>query len=442
MSSSADAGGTLLRAAHVLPVRPERTWLKDHAVRIVDGVIEDVLPDAQALVKYPDDEQVVLDRHILMPGLINAHTHSAMTLLRGYADDLPLDRWLRQHIWPAEQRWLSPDFVGDGTRLALAEMLRAGTTCMNEMYFFPEVIAQAVDASGFRAMLGTPIIDVPTPWAANIDECLLKARALAYELADHDRLMVALAPHAPYTVDDAGLRAVAELAAETGVRVNMHVLEASFERAQSIENYGKGPLERLQELDLLGPDFMAVHMVQLREEDIELLVDTGAHVIHCPESNMKLGNGVCPTTALIEAGVNVAIGTDGAASNNDLDLFSESRTAAFLAKGSTGRAEVLDAWQALDMLTIAGARALGQEDRLGSIEAGKAADLCAINVDCPEMQPLHNAVSQLIYTAASRRVSHVWIAGRLLLERGELLTLDLERIMATSRDWNTRMASA
>lgn len=431
----------LLRAAHVLPIRPEKTWLKDHAVRIVDGVIDDILPDAEALVQYPDDPQMRLDRHILMPGLINAHTHSAMTLLRGYADDLPLDRWLREHIWPAEQRWLSTQYVEDGTRLALAEMIRAGTTCMNEMYFFPEVIAETVDSAGFRAMLGAPIIDVPTPWAAGIDEGLGKARNLAGALAGHDRLTVALAPHAPYTVDDDGLAGVAELAADTGVRVNMHVLEAASERAGSMAQYGKDPLVRLQDHKLLGPEFMAVHMVHLTEQDIERLALTGAHVIHCPESNMKLGNGVCPTTDLIAAGVNVAIGTDGAASNNDLDLFSESRTAAFLAKGSTGNAQALDAWQALDMMTIGGARALGQESRLGSIEVGKAADLCAVNVDCPEMQPLHNAASQLVYTAASRQVSHVWVAGRPLLNDGELLSLDLERILATARDWHARMGA-
>lgn len=436
-----NAQGTLLRAEHVLPVRPEKTWLRQYAVRIVNDLIDDILPDAQALETYPEDQQVLLDRHILLPGLINAHTHSPMSLFRGYADDLPLDQWLREHIWPAEQRWLSSDFVKDGTRLALAEMIRAGTTCMNEMYFFPEAIAEEVDTAGFRAMLGAPIIDVPTPWAAGIDEGLAKAQLLARDLAGHDRLSVALAPHAPYTVDDAGLQAVAALAKEAGVRVNMHVLEAAFERAGSVRQYGKDPLERLQAFDLLGPDFMAVHMVQLNEHDIERLAGTGAHVIHCPESNMKLGNGVCPTSSLIEAGVNVALGTDGAASNNDLDLLSECRTAAFLAKGSTGRADALDAWQSLEMMTMAGARALGQEERLGSIEVGKSADLCAVNVDCPEMQPLHNAVSQLVYTSASRRVSHVWVAGRALLERGSLLTLDLERIMASSREWRTRLAS-
>ncbi len=436
------AEGTLLRAAHVLPIRPHKAWLKDHAVRVVDGLIDDILPDAQALAKYPDDQQVALDRHVLLPGLINAHTHSPMTLLRGFADDLPLDQWLREHIWPAEQRWLSPQFVSDGTRLAIAEMIRSGTTCINEMYFFPEAIAAEVDAAGIRAMLGTPIIDVPTPWASGIDECLDRARELALDLAGHDRLMVALAPHAPYTVDDPGLQAVAELAAETGVRVNMHVLEAAFERAQSLELYGKDPLERLEAHELLHPEFMAVHMVHLRERDIERLVETGAHVIHCPESNMKLGNGICPTTALHEAGVNVAIGTDGAASNNDLDLFAEARMAAFLAKGSSGRADVLDAWQALDMMTIAGARALGQEARLGSIEVGKAADLCAVNIDCPELQPFHNAASQMVYAATSRQVSHVWVAGRPLLDQGELLTLDLEQVLTTARSWQSRLANA
>lgn len=431
--------GTLLLPRYLLPIRPARSLLEHPAVRVLDGRIDAILPAAEAAERFPDDERVALDRHVLLPGFINAHTHSPMTLLRGYADDLPLDRWLREHIWPAEQRWVSPEFVRDGTRLALLEMLRGGVTCFNEMYFFPEEIAETVDDAGFRAVIGAPVIDVPTPWASGIEECLVRARGLAERLAGQERLSAALAPHAPYTVDDAGLAAVAELADEAGLPVNMHVLEAPWEVDHSFRHHGKGALERLASHGLLGPDFMAVHMVHLDQADIERLADTGTHVIHCPESNLKLGNGVCPVPGLLEAGVNVALGTDGAASNNDLDLLGEARTAALVAKGFSGDPEALDAWQTLELMTLGGARALGQDDEIGTIEVGKAADLCAIDLAWPETQPLHHVHAQVAYSASSRQVSDVWVQGRRLLADGEPTTLEPGRIIATSESWNDRM---
>ena len=431
--------GTLLLARTVLPVRPARTLLDDHAVRVVHGRITDVLPRKTALERYPQDESVELPRHVLMPGLINMHTHSPMSLLRGYADDLALDAWLQQHIWPAEQRWVSPEFVRDGTALAMVEMLRGGQTCFNEMYFFPEVIADLVESTGMRALIGTPIINVRTPWASGIEECLRHADALASAWGDHERVSIALAPHAPYTVDNDGLAATRSLADRWGLRVNMHVLEAAWEMDHSRQEHGQRVLQRLQDQGLLNDQFMAVHMVHLDDQDVAQLVQTGTHVIHCPESNLKLANGVSPVAALLDAGVNVAIGTDGAASNNDLDLLGEARTAALVAKGFSGDPEALDAWSAIEMMTLNGARALGQEQALGSIEPGKWADLCAIDLEYPETLPLHHVHSQLVYSASARQFTDVWVAGRRLLHDGAVTARDLDAAVERARDWQERM---
>jgi 5-methylthioadenosine/S-adenosylhomocysteine deaminase len=433
--------GTLLLARSVLPVRPARTVLDDHAVRVVAGRITELLPRKTAIARFPEDEQVDLPRHVLMPGLINMHTHSPMSLLRGYADDLALDAWLREHIWPAEQRWVSPDFVRDGTALSMVEMLRGGQTCFNEQYFFPEVMADLVDQAGMRALIGAPVIDVRTPWASGIDECLARADALASAWGGHDRVSIALAPHAPYTVDDPGLDATRRLADEHGIRVNMHVLEASWEIDHSRKEHGQRVLDRLQAHGLLNDQFMAVHMVHLDDEDVAQLVETGTHVIHCPESNLKLASGVSPVAGLLEAGVNVAIGTDGAASNNDLDLLGEARTAALVAKGFSGNPEAVDAWSALELLTINGARALGQEDALGSIEPGKWADLCALDLDHPETLPVHHVHSQLIYSASARQFTDVWVAGRRLLHDGAVTAPGLGSATERAREWQARMAT-
>lgn len=431
--------GTLLLPRFLLPVRPAHVVLRDHAVRLRHGVIDAVLPVQEARARFPEDDCVDLSRHVLMPGLLNMHTHSPMSLLRGYADDLGLDDWLRKHIWPAEQRWVSPGFVRDGTRLALAEMLRGGTTGFNEMYFFPEVIADVAAESGVRAVVGVPIIDVPTPWASGIDECLERASELIMSFSDHELVDVALAPHAPYTVDDAGLAATAALAKDSGALVCMHVLEAAWEASQSQKQYGMGCLERLEGHGLLGPDFLAVHMVHLDASDIARVAGSGTHVVHCPESNLKLGNGVAPVPALLEAGVNVCIGTDGAASNNNLDLLGEARTAALVAKGFSANPEALPAWEALELMTIGGARALGREDSLGSVEAGKLADLCALDLEAPETQPLHHLVSQLIYSAAARQFTDVWVAGRRLLADGELVDPALRQATERAAAWQQRL---
>lgn len=432
--------GTLILPRHLLPIRPERTLQQGHAVRVVDGRIDAILPGAEARRRFPQDRCVELDHHVLMPGLVNLHTHSPMSLLRGIADDLPLDTWLQEHIWPAEGQWVSEAFVCDGTRLAMAEMLRSGTTCFNEMYFFPSQIADTAGEVGMRAIIGNPVINVPTPWASGIDECLAKADDLAERVSAHPLLDMTLAPHAPYTVDDDGLKRVAAMAAERGWRVNMHVLEAAWEVEKSYTDHGESTLSRLERLGLLGPGFLAVHMVHLDDADIERIAGHGVHVAHCPESNLKLASGICRVDDLQRAGVNVAIGTDGAASNNDLDLLAELRTAALLAKGASGNPGALDAWSALEMATLSGAKALGLEDEIGSIEVGKAADLVALDMEAPETQPEHHVHSQVVYAANSRQFTHAWVAGRLLMDNGALTTIDTAAVVANAREWDRRLA--
>jgi len=377
---------------------------------------------------------------VLLPGLVNMHTHSPMTLMRGMADDLALDSWLREHIWPAENRYVSPDFVRDGTRLAIAEMLRGGTTCFNEMYFFPDDIARVTSEAGMRACIGMPVLGLRTPWALDAADCLRKARDVHATWQGDPLISTALAPHALYTVDDEGLSGVRKLSSRLDMPVAMHVLEIAWEIEHSRREYGKSPLQRLSDHGLLGPRFVAVHMVHVSEADIERLADTGTHVVHCPESNLKLASGLSPVTDLLAAGVNVCIGTDGAASNNNLDLLGELRTAALLAKGASGDPCALPAMQALELLTVNAAGALGLSDQIGSIEPGKQADLCAIDLDQPETQPLHNVVSQVVYAAARRQVSDVWVAGRRLLQQGELTTIDLAEVLDRAGAWRERLS--
>ncbi len=433
-------GPALLLPRYLLPVRPRGEVLTGHAVVIEGGAISGIETRAAALEKFPDAERIELPSHVLLPGLINMHTHSAMSLLRGYADDLALDTWLNDHIWPAEQRWLSEEFVRDGTELALAEMIRSGTTCFNEMYFFPDVIAETVNRTGLRGCIGLPIINVESAWGADYEEYLAKALDLHENHDFGELVMTSLAPHAMYTVTDDLLVQIAEISARDGVPVHIHLLEVAGEIKYSLSEHGVRPLDRLQKLGLLNSRLIAVHMAHVAEGDIERLAEAGVNVVHCPESNLKLASGMCPVAALVDGGVNVAVGTDGAASNNDLDILGELRTAALLAKGVAGDPCVLDAVTAIEMVTINAARALGLEDKLGSLEPGKYADLCAVDLNWPETQPVHHHVtSQLVYSASSRQVSDVWVAGRRILQDGELTTLDLGTVLDKARRWNRRM---
>jgi 5-methylthioadenosine/S-adenosylhomocysteine deaminase len=429
----------LINARWVVPVEPAGVALERHAVAVRGGVIEAVLPSAQAAQRFPDYARVDLPGHALIPGLVNAHTHAAMTLLRGIGDDLPLMRWLQEHVWPAESKHVSPQFVKDGTLIACAEMLRGGVTCMNDMYFFPEAALEAALESGMRAALGLIAVEFPTAYAADPDQYLAKGLALRDQWREHPRLSFCLAPHAPYTVSDATFRKVAQLAAELDLPVHVHVHETVQEIDRSLAEHGERPLARLERLGLLGPGLIAVHAVHLEPAEIALLARHGSSVAHCPSSNLKLASGLAPVAALAAAGVNVALGTDGAASNNRLDLFQEMRSAALLAKAVAGDAAAMPAHAALRAATLGGATALGLDARIGSIVPGKAADLAAIEFDSLELQPAFDVVSHLVYVSGREHVTDVWVGGERVLEDRGLRRLELADLQARAGLWQTKI---
>lgn len=430
---------TLIHARWLLPVEPQGVLHEHWSVAVHNGRIVDLLPTAEARARYHARDTHERPAHVVMPGLVNAHTHAAMTLLRGLADDLPLAAWLNDHIWPAEARWVSAEFVRDGTELAVAELLRGGVTCIQDMYFFPDVSARVCAHLGMRACIGLVVIDFPTAWAREAQEYITKGMELRDQHKSDPLLSFAFAPHAPYTVAEETLTRIRTLADELELPIHMHVHETAHEVEQSLAAKGERPLARLRALGLLSPAMMAVHMTQLTEEEIALVASTGTHVIHCPESNLKLASGFCPVGKLLAAGVNVALGTDGAASNNDLDMFGELRTATLLAKGVAGDPTVLPAVQALRMATINGARALGLEAEIGSIERGKWADLIAIEIAPPEGAPLYNPLSHLVYAASRRDVTDTWIAGRHLLRERQLVAVDEAALAVRVEDWRNRI---
>jgi len=430
---------SLINARWVVPVEPPDTVLEHHAVAVDQGRIVDILPGPDAERRYQARYTHRFDGHALIPGLINTHTHAAMSLFRGLADDLPLMTWLKEHIWPAESRWVNETFVYDGTTLAVAEMLRGGVTCFNDMYFFPEVAARAAVTAGMRACVGLIVIDFATIYAANADEYISRALAVHDEYKGDALITTAFAPHAPYTVSDDALRRVRTFADELDIPVHMHVHETADEIGQSIATYGGRPLQRLAGLGLVSPSLLAVHMTQLTDADIEQVAGGGAHVLHCPESNMKLASGFCPVHLLLKAGVNVALGTDGAASNNDLDMFAEMRTAALLAKAVAGDATALPAAAALRMATLNGAIALSLSEQTGSLIPGKWADIVAVELDGIEATPLYDPVSQLVYATGRNQVTDVWVAGQQVLEGRRLSHLDEAEVRAKARAWSTHI---
>ena len=432
---------TLLDARWIVPVEPAGQVLEYHSLAIHGGRILAILPQAEAATRYTAENHLCFDQHVLMPGLINAHTHASMTLMRGLADDLPLMRWLQDHIWPAEMRWVDTHFVRDGTRLAIAEMLRGGVTCFNDMYFFPEAAAAVAREAGMRACVGLIALDFPSAYARTLDEYLDKGLALHEALELEPLLHTAFAPHAPYTVSAPALERIGQLAVDRNIPVHIHVHETAAEVAQFVAEQGCRPLERLEQLGLLSSRLLAVHLTQMEPGEIEQLAQAGAHVAHCPESNLKLASGFCPTARLDAAGVNVAIGTDGAASNNDLDLFGELRTAALLGKGIAGDAAALPAERVLRMATLNGAQALGLDQETGSLEPGKSADIIAIDLGALEAEPVYHPISQLVYATGRHQVSDVWVAGQRLLAERQLTTLDTQEIIQRARSWRDRIAA-
>lgn len=406
-----------IKARWVIPVQPEGRVLEDSAVIVQKGIVVDVLPAAQVSSKYAPVQEVVLNDHVLIPGLINLHTHAGMTLMRGLADDLPLMQWLNDHIWPAEKNVVSERFVHDSTLLGCAEMLSGGITCFNEMYFYPQSAAEAISQAGIRANLGLVVLEFPTSYAHDAEDYLQKGLSARDNWRGNALVTSSLAPHAPYTVSNETFEKVITFAEQLGIGIHTHIHETVDEIEQSRAKYGVRPLERLAALGVLGPNLVAAHCVHLEPEEVEMLAALGCHVAHCPASNLKLASGIAPVAKLLNKGVNVGIGTDGAASNNRLDMFAEMRLAALLAKGASGNSTVLPATQALEMATINAARALCLDEKIGSIETGKMADITAVKISALEALPCFDPVSHLVYVAGREHVSHVWVAGELRYQK-------------------------
>jgi 5-methylthioadenosine/S-adenosylhomocysteine deaminase len=421
-------------AGWIVPVQPTGSVLAGHSLLVKDGRIATLLPSTEADA-WSSHERVHLPGHVLIPGLVNLHTHAAMTLLRGYADDLPLMDWLNQHIWPAEARHASHDFVRDGTLLACLEMLTGGITCFNDMYFFAEGAVEAAVQAGMRIAAGLILVDFPTGYAADPDGYLQKGLAVRDAWLGNPLASFCLAPHAPYTVGDRSLEKIMTYAEQLDLPIHIHLHETDDELKRSREQYGVRPLARLKSLGMLSPGLIAVHGVHLNDMEIGWLGSHGCHVAHCPASNLKLGSGFAPVTKLLAEGVNVGLGTDGAASNNRLDLFGEMRLAALLAKGMSGDPAALPAPKALEMATLGGARALGLDQEIGSLVAGKQADIVAIDLTHPGSQPCYDPLSDLVYSVGREQVSHVWVGGQLRVENGLCLTLDSQEILRTAGRW-------
>ena len=424
-----------------IPIEPAGTVLEDHAVAVVDDRVAAVLPVAEARALFQPSVFIERPEHVLVPGLINTHCHAAMTLLRGLADDLPLDAWLRERIWPVERRFVSAEFVRDGTELAIAEMLRAGVTCFSDQYFFPEIVAETAVDLHMRAVVGTPVVDLPTAWADDVADYLNKGTDLVHDrYADHPLISTCFAPHTTRALSDAAFTELRVLADQLDVPVQIHLHESAAEVAQSIEATGRRPLQRLDDLGLLNASLLAVHAVHVTPDEIRRLAAAGASVAHCPASNLKLACGLAPAAALVDAGVAVGIGTDGAASNNLLDVLAEVRLAAMLAKVTAGDSGAIPAEQALRMATLDAARALRRDHEIGSIEPGKWADLTCVDMQRFNTQPLYDPVSQLVYATRADQVSDVWVAGRHLLDRAELTTINRDSLFRRSSEWRRRIA--
>ena len=432
---------TLLHARWIIPVEPESVTYDYHSLVIDKGLIIDLLPTEQAKQKYQATHAESLLDHALLPGLVNCHTHAAMSLMRGIADDLPLMEWLQQHIWPLEKQWMNAEFVKDGSDLAIAEMILGGTTCFNDMYFFPEVTAQQAIQAGIRIKVGLVVIDFPTAWAQTGAEYIEKCLALHEKLRLSELCTTAFAPHAPYSVSDAAFKEIKKWSEQLELPIHIHLHETLHEVESAVAHNGITPLQRLQDMGLVNSSLIAVHMTQLSDAEIEQLAGAGAHIVHCPESNLKLASGFSPVAKCIAAGINVALGTDGAASNNDLDMFGEMRTAALLGKAVSGDATSVSATVALQMATINGAKALGLDEVCGSLRIGKAADIIAIDLSYLETQPLYCPVSQIVYAASRQQVSDVWVAGQRLLKQRQLMTIDKTALLVRVAKWQERLAS-
>ena len=434
---------TLIAPRWCVPVDPINLVLEDHAVIVNDGRITDVLPLSEAKEKYQPSALIRRPDHLLIPGFVNTHTHAAMSLMRGMAEDLPLEPWLRDSIWPIEERWVSAEMVRDGTELAIAEMIAGGTTCFSDQYFFPEIVAKTAVDLNMRAMVGTPVIDATTAWAANAAECMNKANDLVHDpYVDHPLISTCFAPHSTAALPDESFVELRVMADQLDVRTQIHLHETLTEIAKAVDKTGKRPFQRLQDLGLVNNSLLAVHAVYLDDREIEACAESGVNIAHCPRSNLKLASGMAPVTRYRSANINVAIGTDGASSSNTLDMLSEMRLTALLAKGLESNATALSSDEALRMATLGGAAALGLAKEIGSITAGKWADLACVDLNRLHSQPVYDPVAQLVYTARADQVTDVWIAGKHQLDNGRLAHIDTVNLLERSNEWRERFAAS
>ena len=431
---------TVLHPDWVIPIAPRRQVLTAFSVGLKAGQIAAIAPREEARL-FTANEHITLSGCALMPGLINLHCHAAMSLLRGFADDLPLMTWLQRYIWPAEQQFVSPEFVRDGTELALADLLLGGTTTLVDQYFFPEVTATAIDRAGMRALLTFPVIDLKTAWARDAEECINRGLALRDQYRDHDRIEVGFGPHSTYMLSEQSLSKVAMLAEELDAPVQIHLHETRDEVLNSVERVGARPVDFLEQRGLLGPRTQCVHMTALGEQDMDTLTTFGAHVVHCPRSNLKLGSGMCPVQRLLEREINVALGTDGAASNNRLNMLGELQLASLIGKTEHSDSKTVDAWTVLEMATINGARALGQDAMLGTVEVGKAADLIALDLSGVHHMPRHDLASSLVYASDGTEVTWSWVAGQAVVRNRQLQTLDPSDLTNRANHWAEKLAA-
>lgn len=434
----------IIEARWMLPVIPKYALLEHQAVVIQAGKIIAISPTLNVYQLYQAHEVVHLGEHVLMPGFINLHTHAAMSLIRGLADDLPLMPWLEKHIWPAEQKLVSPQFVHDGTLLACAEMLRGGITTFNDMYFYPEATAEAAIQAGIRANLGLLVLEFATQYANNAESYIDKGTQARDALKNEPLISFSFAPHAPYTVSDETFTTLNTLSAQINIGLHTHLHETIAEITQSEQRYGMRPVARFAKLGLLGATTTLAHCVHLNAIEMQLLAENSCSIAHCPSSNLKLASGIAPIAEYTRQGINIGLGTDGAASNNRLDMFTEMRLAALLAKGQSGDATAISAHQALEMATINGAKALGLDEKIGSIEAGKFADLTAIKLDDINMQPCFDVVSHLVYVAEREQVSHVWVNGDLKYHRpnysaGIYSSIEPQELTDILSRWQTKL---
>ncbi len=429
----------LIKARWIIPVEPANVVLENHAIAINKGRIVAILQQSEADTIFFPIQTKNLANHILIPGLVNLHTHAAMTLLRGLADSSPLSRWMQNDLWPAETKHLSTQFVFDGTRLACAEMLRGGITCFNDMYFYPKAAAEAAIACGMRAAIGLITVDFPTPYASDADDYLAKGLAVRDGLINEPLLSFCLAPHAPYTVNDRNFTQSLTLAEQCEIPIHLHLHETQQEIEDSVQRFGIRPIERLRRLGLLSPGLIGAHGIHLTANEIALLAQHGCSIAHCPSSNLKTASGIAPIVELSQKGINIGLGSDGAASNNRLDMLQEMRLAALLAKGISGQAEAMSAHQALRMATLGGAQALGLETTCGSIVAGKAADLCAICINDIDLVPCYDAASLLVYSAGREHVTDVWVNGSIRVADGELLETDEIELIRLAALWQNQI---